>query len=204
MQRVCRWVEARNRPFSMNHPKRMGPPWLLADPGFAIREVWQAPWRWYNWVSVGAWDEQLAAGRRIIPVGGSDAHSVPPAEAKHPHHIGDPTTWLRIEGELTERAVLDAIMAGGTAISESPEGPFVTLERDTEGRITAHYRGRAESHLVFIADGEVRHRSALKADGSYHVPAEVRFERYLRAEIRTEAPKNREDTRGLSAPVYAE
>lgn len=205
MHRLLKWVEARGRPFSMNHPKTMGPPWVLADPGFAIREVWQAPWRWYNWESVGAWDEQLATGRHIIPVGGSDAHSVPPAPPKHPHNIGDPTTWLRIEGDLTEQAVIDAITAGRTSISDSPEGPFVALEGpDAEGRILAHYRGGAGCDLVFITGGEVRHRVPLKSDGSYALPTDVHFEHYLRAEIRSEAPKNREDTRALSAPIYVD
>jgi hypothetical protein len=153
---------------------------------------------------VQAWDEQLAAGRRIIPVGGSDAHSVPPSAPRHPHNIGDPTTWLCIQGALTEVAVIEAITAGRTAISESPTGPFLTLDGpDSEGRIVAHHRGGAGCELVLIADGEIRHRTGLKADGSYEVPPGIRFERYLRAEIRSEALKNREDTRALSAPVYA-
>ena len=85
MQRVLRWVESRQRPMSMNHPKSHGPAWELADPGFAVREVWQAPWRWYNWQSVRAWDEALCEGRRIVPVGGSDAHWVPPPQAPPEH-----------------------------------------------------------------------------------------------------------------------
>jgi len=205
MHRVWKWVAERQRPFSINHPKTHGPAWELADPGLAIREVWQAPWRWYNWQSVNAWDELLAAGRRIIPVGGSDAHSVPPAEPKQPHHLGDPTTWLRCEGGLTEQSVLDAITAGRTAISESPTGPFLTLEGpDAEGRVEAVYRRAEGCDLVFIADGELRHRIAVAtSSGSIAVPAELRYERYLRAELRVEAPKNREDVRALSAPIYA-
>ncbi|MGH2634186.1 MAG: hypothetical protein ACRDG3_12310, partial [Tepidiformaceae bacterium] len=161
-------------------------------------------WRWYNWQSVGAWDELLAEGRRIVPVGGSDAHSVPPAEPKHPHHIGDPTTWLLCEGGLSEQSVLDAIVAGRTAVSESPTGPFVTLEGpDAEGLVAARYRRAEGCDLVFIADGEDRHRVTLtKSSGTVAVPRALRYERYLRAELRVEAPKNREDRRALSAPVY--
>ena len=205
MHRVWQWVAGRKRPFSINHPKEHGPAWEMADPGFAIREVWQAPWRWYNWQSVGAWDELLSEGRRIIPVGGSDAHSVPPAEPKHPHHIGDPTTWLLCEGGLTEQSVLDAITAGRTVISESPTGPFVTLEGpDAEGRVVSHYRRAAGCDLVFIADGEARYRVALsRASGVVEVPGGIRYNRYLRAELRVEAPKSREDVRALSSPVYA-
>jgi len=205
IHRLWQWVAARKRPFSINHPKSHGPAWELADPGIAIREVWQAPWRWYNWQSVGAWDELLAAGRHIIPVGGSDAHSVPPAEPRHPHHIGDPTTWLLCHRGLSERSVLDAITAGRTAISDSPSGPFVTLEGpDGEGRSTARYRRAAGCDLVLVADGEARLRVSIdRIAGSLAVPADLRFARYLRAELRVEAPRGREDVRALSAPIYA-
>ena len=203
MHRLFRWVEARQRPFSMNHPKKVGPPWAFADPGFAVREVWQAPWRWYNWESVNAWDEQLAVGRRIVPVGGSDAHSAPPAEPRHPHHIGDPTTWLYCEGGLTENAVLDAITSGRTAISDGPKGPFLALAQDAEGHVTATFERATGTELEFIADGERKHRIHLKrGTGTYALPPDIRFERYLRAELRVPGERGREGVRALSAAVY--
>ena len=203
IHRLLRWVEARGRPFSINHPKRVGPPWQFSDPGFGVREVWQAPWRWYNWESVSAWDQELTAGRRIVPVGGSDAHSAPPAEPRHPHHVGDPTTWLFCEGGLTEQAALDAITAGRTAISDGPRGPLLWLEQDEEARVRAHFARAAGTTLVFIADGEPVHRVELRRSrGEYPVPATQRFDSYLRAELRVPAPAGREDVRALSAPVY--
>jgi hypothetical protein len=120
IQSVLRWVEARNRPFSINHPKKVGPPWKFADPGFGVREVWQAPWRWYNWESVNAWEEQLVAGRWIVPVGGSDAHSATPTSPRYTHHVGEPTTWLYCRTGLNEASVLEAITSGGTTISDGP------------------------------------------------------------------------------------
>lgn len=203
MHRLLKWVDERKRPFSINHPKKVGPPWQFADPGFAVREVWQAPWRWYNWESVGAWDEQLAAGRRIVPVGGSDAHSAPPAEPRHPHHVGDPTTWLYCPDGLDEPAVLDAITSGRTTISDGPRGPFLSLEQDREGRVTARFGRAAGTTLEFIADGERKHRLELKRGaGAYRLPAGVTFERYLRAELRVPAERGREDVRALCAPLY--
>jgi hypothetical protein len=204
IHRLLKWVEARGRPFSINHPKTVGPPWKFTDPGFAIREVWQAPWRWYNWQSVREWDELLAAGRRVIPVGGSDAHSVPPAEPRHPHDIGDPTTWLWCEGGLSEESVLDAITAGRTAISDSPEGPFVTIEGpDERGGYSVRYRRAEGCWLGLVADGEPCWRVELtKPAGSINIPANVRWDRYLRAELRSPAPNDREDVRALSAPVW--
>ncbi len=201
---LLRWVESRGRPFSINHPKKVGPPWQFADPGFGVREVWQAPWRWYNWESVNAWEEQLAAGRRIVPVGGSDAHSAPPATPRHPHHIGDPTTWLYCQGGLTEASVVEAITSGQTTISDGPRGPFLALSLDAEGRVTAHYERAAGCVLEFIADGERKHRVEVRGrEGDYSLPAEVRFETYLRAELRVPAERNREDVRALCAPIYA-
>jgi len=203
VHRLLRWVEARHRPFSINHPKKVGPPWKFADPGFGVREVWQAPWRWYNWESVNAWDEQLAAGRHIVPVGGSDAHSAPPAEPRHPHHVGDPTTWLYCEGGLTEDAVLNAITSGRTAISDGPTGPFLAIEQDAEGRVTAMFERAGGCDLEFIADGERKHRVTLDhPSGRYELPGAVRFDRYLRAELRAPGERGREDVRALCAPVY--
>jgi hypothetical protein len=203
IHRLLQWVEARRRPFSINHPKRVGPPWQFSDPGFGVREVWQAPWRWYNWESVDAWDQELAAGRHIVPVGGSDAHSAPPAEPRHPHHVGDPTTWLFCDDGLSEPAALAAITAGRTAISDGPRGPLLWLEQDSESRITARFRRGAGTTLEFIADGERLHRAELRrSSGGYRLPPGIRFDRYLRAELRVPAPGGREDVRALSAPVY--
>jgi hypothetical protein len=152
---------------------------------------------------VDRWDEELAAGRRIVPVGGSDAHSAPPAEPRHPHHVGDPTTWLFCEDGLSEQSALEAITRGRTAIGDGPHGPLLWLEQDGEGRISAHYQRAAGTILEFIADGERRHRLELpRAGGAYRPPAALRFDRYLRAELRVSAPKDREDVRALSAPIY--
>lgn len=209
MHRLFRWVAARGAPFSMNHPKSVGPPWQLCDPGFAIREVWQAPWRWYNWESVRDWEAELVAGRRVIPVGGSDAHSVPPAEPVHPHHIGDPTTWVQVVGEVSETAILSAVTEGRTTISESPGGPFVALSQGKgEGAPPEVEWERAGGcTLVLVADGEVRFRSEpLAARGTMAIPAGLRFGRYLRAELRSPGPLpgDHELTRALAAPVWAE
>src|SRR5439155_22842883 len=57
-------------------------------------EVWQAPWRFYNWESLEPWDSLLRQGQRVVAVGGSDVHSIPPAEPRHPHGLANPTTWV--------------------------------------------------------------------------------------------------------------
>ena len=146
----------------------------------------------------------LSAGRRIIPVGGSDAHFVPPAEARHPHTIAEPTTWLYCEGELSEESALAAITAGRTAISDGPGGPLLWLEEDAKAeRQPALFERAGGCELVFIVDGEARHRVPIReGTGAIDVPRELRYDRYLRAELRVPAPKEREDVRALSAPLY--
>lgn len=203
IHRLLRWVDDREKLISINHPKGVGPPWKFADPGFRVREVWQAPWRWYNWESVGRWDEELAAGRRIVPVGGSDAHSAPPAEPRHPHHVGDPTTFVWCEAGISEEAVLEGIRAGRTAISDGPAGPLLWLEQQDDGRVRATFERAHGTTLEFIADGERTLRMKLQeGSGTFSVPETVRFDTYLRAELRVEAPRGREDVRALSAPFY--
>ncbi len=201
--RLLRWVDERRAPISINHPKKVGPPWLFGHDGFAIREVWQAPWRWYNWESVRAWDDQLAAGKRIVPVGGSDAHGIPPT-ASHPHGPGTPTTWLHA-ASLTETGLLEAITGGRTSISDSPEGAFITInETEDEGFEVAFARAGGCT-IALVADGEERWRTQLEGpSGAVAVPRQIRFDRYLRAELRVPAPRDREDVRALSAPVYRE
>ncbi|MGE3073538.1 MAG: CehA/McbA family metallohydrolase [Dehalococcoidia bacterium] len=200
---IWKFVESRGNPFSINHPKKVGPPWLFSDANFAVREVWQAPWGWYNWESVGAWDEQLANGRHIVPVGGSDAHSAPPAPARHPHDIGEPTTWVDCEGGLNEQAVLNAVTSGRTAISDSPRGPLLTLARDTEGFVTARFERARGTTLEFIADGERPLRLPVdQAGGEFVLPETVSFQKYVRAELRVPDGRGREAVRALSAPIY--
>jgi hypothetical protein len=96
-------------------------------------EVWQAPWRWYNWESLEAWERLLTQGERVIAVGGSDCHTVPPARPTHPHGPGEPTTWVYVEGPLSEAALLEAIGRGHVFISEDPGGPALTLQAAADG-----------------------------------------------------------------------
>ena len=76
---VRRFVLRKGGLISVNHPKAVGPPWMFLNEGdFPCMEVWQAPWRWFNWESLERWEGHLRRGRRIVAVGGSDTHSIPP------------------------------------------------------------------------------------------------------------------------------
>jgi hypothetical protein len=117
------FLRRRDALFSINHAKCVGPPWLFRGwEGFDCMEVWQAPWRFFNWESLEKWDGLLAAGNRVVAVGGSDVHSIPPAEPRHPHGLAEPTTWVYVS-EPTEGGVLEAIRAGRTFVTDAPRSP---------------------------------------------------------------------------------
>jgi len=95
IQAVRKYVLRKGGLISVNHPKCVGPPWLFRGwEGYPAMEVWQAPWRFHNWESLERWDSLLRKGERVVAVGGSDVHSIPPAEPRHPHGLANPTTWV--------------------------------------------------------------------------------------------------------------
>jgi len=130
---VQRWLQAREAMFSINHAKCVGPPWLFPGwDGYNCMEVWQAPWRHFNWESLEKWDSALQRGERVVAVGGSDVHSIPPAPPRHPHGLAEPTTW--VYAESTEAGILAAIRAGHVYITDSPErGAHLSLWADEDG-----------------------------------------------------------------------
>lgn len=129
---VQRWVRERGAMLSINHAKCIGPPWLFKGwDGYDCMEVWQAPWRFYNWETLEKWDGLLQRGGRVIAVGGSDAHSVPPAAPRHPHGLAEPTTW--VHAEPSEAGILAAIRAGHAFVSDAPRGSHLMLWADEDG-----------------------------------------------------------------------
>ena len=135
VRRVMDYAERKGALFSVNHPKSVGPPWEFSQNPYRCMEVWQAPWRWYNWESLNAWEERLGRGERIVAVGGSDTHSIPPARPMHPHGPGEPTTWVYCENGLSEKGLLDAIAKGHVFVSEDMKGPTLILTARLDGSV---------------------------------------------------------------------
>ena len=134
MQAVQRFVLNRGGLISVNHPKSVGPPWLFQGwDGYSSMEVWQAPWRFYNWESLERWDGMLRGGQRVVAVGGSDVHSIPPQRPMHPHGLANPCTWVYAKGEPSEETVLQGIRDGHVFISDDPGGAQLTLTADADG-----------------------------------------------------------------------
>ena len=133
IQAVRKYVLRKGGLISVNHPKCVGPPWLFRGwDGYPAMEVWQAPWRFHNWESLERWDALLRKGERVVAVGGSDVHSIPPAEPRHPHGLANPTTWVYAEPNRGSR-VLDAIRAGHVYLTDAPTDTQLILTADTDG-----------------------------------------------------------------------
>ena len=150
---VRRYVLQRGGLISVNHPKSIGPPWFFRGwEGYPSMEVWQAPWRFYNWESLERWDSLLRKGERVVAVGDSDVHSIPPAEPRHPHGLANPTTRVyadlsaptpvpahpevskdRAERPHSEQTILNAIRAGHAFITDAPNDTRLVLTADADG-----------------------------------------------------------------------
>ena len=152
-------VQARGGLFSVNHPKTspgcIGCDWEYGVPaGIDCLEAWQGPWWLRNWESLERYDQLLREGRRVTLVGGSDRHQPAGPDTDPPDlRLGSPTTWLWL-AERSEAAVLAALRAGRTSLSEGPTGPFLTIEHEASGGVAA---GNGAAGTVAAGNGE-RHR----------------------------------------------
>ncbi|MCJ8010277.1 CehA/McbA family metallohydrolase [Paenibacillus sp. KQZ6P-2] len=84
-------------------------------------EIWNGLWHERNSRALAWWQEQLAAGRRLVAVGGSDVHR-PDPHLKH----AMPCVWVWSE-EKTVQGVLGGIDRGHVVITYAPDGPFANL-----------------------------------------------------------------------------
>lgn len=110
----------------MNHPFRDGDtPGCRWEWGWDVDhdwvEVWNGPWRQCNIEALAWWQGQLAGGRRLVAVGGSDTHRPHPF-ARH----GMPTNWVWSRSRSSE-AILEAISEGHIFLNYLPEGPTIDL-----------------------------------------------------------------------------
>ncbi|MCM3718868.1 CehA/McbA family metallohydrolase [Fictibacillus phosphorivorans] len=120
----ARLSEAREKGayISLNHPYCRNTRWRLGwDFDYDWVEVWNGPWRKDNQDALDWWQDQLVSGRRLVAVGGSDAHRPDP----HVIH-GMPTTWVYSKN-LTSSEILSSVDKGHVVLSYSPQGPFISL-----------------------------------------------------------------------------
>lgn len=222
MQRTVNFVEERGGIFSVNHPKR-GYPWEFTGvEDFQVTEVWQGPWRFFNTESLDFWEQRLRAGRRLVAVGGSDCHSIPPAREIQPWPVGNPCTRVYVEGPLEEEGILDAIRSGHVFISEDPTGPFLELAATcgdrsylmgdavraplgTPVRFLLRYRGPLEKKLRLIRNGDLWQEAvAGREETSLEIEAPLEEPGYVRAEVMgfRGRPERGEVVHAMTNPLY--
>lgn len=222
MQQVLDWVHGRGGLFSPNHPKR-GWPWEFTDVrGFRVVEAWQGAWRFYNEESLDFWERRLRAGERVTAVGGSDCHSISPAEPRQPWTLGNPCTWVYAREPLTESSILDAVRAGHVFVSEDTTGPLLELTamcgdksyivggviEAPDGslvRFRLKYRGPEGKKLRLLRNGELW-QQVIADKSETEVAFELRLEEpaYVRADVMgfRGRPERGEVVHALTNPIY--
>ncbi len=227
-EKVRALVEDANRRgsmFSINHPDSPIPWKHDGVRSYQAVEVWNAPWRWFNEPALLRWEEHLKRGERMVAVGGSDSHCVPPAKMTQPNGPGEPCTWVYVEGPLTQRAVLEAVERGHVFISEAPNGPFIEMRGDADGdgvfealpgdvidalagttmRVHVTYRGPDGKHLRFFGKGGLVKEitpDVEEYDGEFDV--RIEGDDYLRCEVRgyRGRPDRGEVVHAMTNPLY--
>ncbi len=130
MAAAIRFAVERGAVTACNHPKPFGPPWDYTEvSGYHCVEVWNGPWHVLNQASLDFWLEQLANGKRIPAIGGSDYHRKSESDIEPPYarELGTPTTWVWVEGAPDADAILRAVRQGHISLSDTPDGPFLDL-----------------------------------------------------------------------------
>jgi len=225
VQRLVEAANARGSMFSINHPDSPIPWTHDAVRGYQAVEVWNAPWRWFNEPALLRWEGHLKRGERMVAVGGSDSHCVPPAVMTQPNGPGEPCTWVYVEGPLTQRAVLDAVEHGHVFISEAPNGPFIELRADGDGdgafetlpgdlieapgeravRFHVRYRGPDGKHLRFFSKrGLVKEITPAVEEFDNEFELRLEGDDYLRVEVRgfRGRPERGEVVHAMTNPIY--
>ncbi len=225
VQRLVEDANARGSMFSINHPDSPIP-WKHDDVrGYQAVEVWNAPWRWFNEPALLRWEGHLKLGERMVAVGGSDSHCVPPAVMTQPNGPGEPCTWVYVEGPLTERSVISAVERGRVFISEGPTGPFIELcaDADSDGvfetlpgdridspaeapvRFRVRYRGPDGKHLRFFSKrGLVKELTPAVEEYDDEFDLRLEGDDFLRVEVRgfRGRPDRGEVVHAMTNPVY--
>jgi predicted metal-dependent phosphoesterase TrpH len=184
---------------SVNHPKPFGPPWEY-DTVRSMRaiEVWNGAWAGLNSVSLAMWEARLRDGQRLVAVGGSDTHDLRSADPDARHAtLGNPTTWVNAGRDADARAILDAMRAGRTFVSESPAGPQLYLERADRG-VRVSVVGAVGATMVVLDDhGAIGAAAVPSSDWSAGVVV-PQVSAYVRAQL----VGSNGELRALTSPIW--
>jgi hypothetical protein len=198
-----------------NHPRPGGPPWEYPQvSNYDCIEVWNGPWEDHNQIALDFWLSQLADGRRIPAVGGSDFHHHG-YDGQEPERIlGNPTLWAYVTSTPNEASILQAVRSGHAALSESPQGPLLELRAGAtlqalggdslprpQDQVSVQLRCRqAAGHWLRLLDqqGALFERKLRLDDETVATSLPVGASLYLRAELRAADG----GMKALANPIY--
>lgn len=127
IKNICEFVHKRNGIFSINHPKINGPNWEFSmNFAFDCIEVWQSFWHLNNSESLALWDSLLRQKRKVLALGGSDAHPRRVDHGRLLEWLGCPTVWVYTKDASLE-GLFQAIKRGHISISACPHGPLIEI-----------------------------------------------------------------------------
>jgi hypothetical protein len=185
---------------SINHPKPFGPAWEYHEVrSMHAVEVWNGPWGGLNSVALAFWEARLGGGQRLVAVGGSDTHLLRSREyeGRRAPELGMPTTWVEAGIGADATAILEAMRAGRTFVSASPEGPQLYLDAGGRG-VEVEVRDGEGATLVVLGDGGAIGAAAVDSEdfsSSFAVPHATE---YVRAQLVT----SNGDLQALTSPLW--
>jgi len=151
---------------SVNHPKPFGPAWEYpAGPSVPGVRGLDGALGGLNAVALAFWEERLLTGQRLVAVGGSDTHILRSRDRdpRHADRLGIPTTWVKAGPRADAAPILEALRAGRTFVSASPEGPQLYLDAGGRG-VEIEVRDGEGATLVVLADGHQEPQSSVGAE----------------------------------------
>jgi len=182
---------------SLNHPFCAMCPWKWEkDFIYQNLEVWNGLMREDNLIAVLWWQEELAKGRRLGAVGGSDYHGVFPSFG----FLGSPVNIVYALSQSQED-ILSALREGRSILLASPGAPMLTIESgearvgdtvtvtdSTTVTVRCEKLRRGETLKLYGKSGEIFSYRAKKS-ASYEVTLPVKEKGFVRAEtIRRYSP----------------
>jgi len=216
MAAALHYAHERGAITSCSHPKPFGPPWDYAEvTDYDCVEVWNGPWFLINQIALDFWTRQIAAGRRIPAVAGSDWHRRSEMADDPPRAPGTPCVWVYVAEEASAQAILQAIRRGHVVMSDEPAGPLLdmragsafsamggdTLPRPFDGRLPlrVHCRRGAGYRLQLLDQNGVLFEQVLhQPDEVVTAYLDVAASLFVRAELRA----GDEAMKALTNPVY--
>lgn len=191
VRRRMRTARERGAKIVLNHPHCPNCGWLWDfDVDFDWVEIWNGPWSEANRKTLDWWQAQLAAGRRLVAVGGSDKHRPHPI---HTHAM--PATFVYSRAK-TAAGILEAIDRGHAFISFSPQGPTMELTcggymmgdlvpaGESGGEIElAADRLCAGDTVRLLSDRGLEQEVRISGDGPFRWRAPAEGRRFYRAEV---------------------